>query len=496
MSSILQNKNIKININPKKELFKWGPTEFKLIYGSFFIETILTRVCNYYPWHWPANLCIFDHGKTVWINDNLELKKVGLKYLKKYFLNLENYKTHWQKWEEWTKEHEKTAQELEQVKLQNISDKEFYNLLRHFYDFNIRFWLIVHVPEIANWGGEYLLTNKLKSLFKEKFEEYLEILSAPIKFSFFQQEELDLLSLDSIKDKKEFQKKLKQHAKEYHWLLNSYGGNRILKVDYFADKLKELLKEKSAKQKIKEIKDNVKKNKTRKDRLIKKLRLSKNLVLIAEQLSQSIWWQDLRKGYIWQMNYFWDKFLQEIAKRTDWKFNELQWCYGFEILSVVKNKNKINKKEINKRKKYYAFYAEKGKFKDFTQVQQVKKLISTYLKVATGNTKELKGLVVSRGKTAIMRGQVKIINNPFKESRKMVKGDILVAGMTSPEFIIVMRKAKAIITDHGGMTSHAAIVSRELGVPCIIGTKIATKILHDGQIVEVDANKGIIRIIK
>ena len=59
-----------------------------------------------------------------------------------------------------------------------------------------------------------------------------------------------------------------------------------------------------------------------------------------------------------------------------------------------------------------------------------------------------------------------------------------------------MQKAGGIITDEGGITCHAAIVSRELGKPCIIGTKIATQILHDGDLVEVDADKGVVRIIE
>jgi len=59
-----------------------------------------------------------------------------------------------------------------------------------------------------------------------------------------------------------------------------------------------------------------------------------------------------------------------------------------------------------------------------------------------------------------------------------------------------MKEAGAIITDEGGITCHAAIVSRELGIPCIIGTKIATKVLKDGDIVEVDAGKGVVKIIK
>lgn len=68
--------------------------------------------------------------------------------------------------------------------------------------------------------------------------------------------------------------------------------------------------------------------------------------------------------------------------------------------------------------------------------------------------------------------------------------------MTSPEYVFAMKKASAAITDTGGLTSHAAIVSRELDIPCIVGTKIATKILKDGDLVEVDANKSIVKIIK
>ena len=68
--------------------------------------------------------------------------------------------------------------------------------------------------------------------------------------------------------------------------------------------------------------------------------------------------------------------------------------------------------------------------------------------------------------------------------------------MTTPDMVPIMKKAAAFVTDEGGITCHAAIVSREMKKPCIIGTKIATKILHDGQLVEVDANRGIVKIIK
>ena len=79
---------------------------------------------------------------------------------------------------------------------------------------------------------------------------------------------------------------------------------------------------------------------------------------------------------------------------------------------------------------------------------------------------------------------------------KMNTGDILVSKMTRPEFLPVMKKAAAIVTDEGGITCHAAIVAREMKKPCIIGTQIATHVLKDGDWVEVDATKGIVRKVQ
>jgi pyruvate,water dikinase len=78
---------------------------------------------------------------------------------------------------------------------------------------------------------------------------------------------------------------------------------------------------------------------------------------------------------------------------------------------------------------------------------------------------------------------------------KVREGDVLVAPMTTPWYLPAMKKAGAFITDEGGITCHAAVVAREFKKPCIIGTKDATKILKDGMKIEVDADKGIVRII-
>ena len=76
------------------------------------------------------------------------------------------------------------------------------------------------------------------------------------------------------------------------------------------------------------------------------------------------------------------------------------------------------------------------------------------------------------------------------------KGDIMVTTMTQPTMVSLARKSLAIVTNEGGITSHAAILAREYNIPCIIGTKIATKVLHDGDLVEVDADNGVVRILE
>lgn len=103
----------------------------------------------------------------------------------------------------------------------------------------------------------------------------------------------------------------------------------------------------------------------------------------------------------------------------------------------------------------------------------------------------IKGQVACRGKVT---GVVRVVLDPH-DDKGFKQGDILVTSMTRPEFVPIMKKAGAVVTNEGGVTCHAAIVSRELNIPCVIGTKIATRVLKDGDTVEVDAVKGVITIL-
>ncbi len=156
------------------------------------------------------------------------------------------------------------------------------------------------------------------------------------------------------------------------------------------------------------------------------------------------------------------------------------------------NKDIPGMKELSERKEKYSYF--EGKLYTNLTVEKLEKLKNIKI-IYSGLSDNQKNKKIIRG-TPAMRGKVKgkvTIVFEANHLEKVKKGDILVAPMTTPDHIIAMGKAAAFITDEGGITCHAAIVAREMGKPCITGTKIATSVLHEGDLVEVDAYKGIIK---
>ena len=164
------------------------------------------------------------------------------------------------------------------------------------------------------------------------------------------------------------------------------------------------------------------------------------------------------------------------------------------VRSLQIEESVISNKDLEERFKFYILAAADSKIQLFTgsraqklfqrlNIEGDKKIISN----------EVRGQVAYIGKGKI-KGKVRVVHT-LNQIAKLRKNEILVTPMTTIKFIPFLKKAAAIITDEGGVTCHAAIVSRELGIPCVIGTKIATKVLKDGDLVEVDANKGVVKKI-
>lgn len=165
-------------------------------------------------------------------------------------------------------------------------------------------------------------------------------------------------------------------------------------------------------------------------------------------------------------------------------------------MALFKGK-KINNKILSDRKKGYSVWKMNKKVKILTgkEFKQMWQWVNSQFITLKDN--QFKGNVANKGNA---KGKVRLIlhtkRKMAKEVAKFKKGEILVTEMTRPDTILACKKAKAVITDEGGLTCHAVIVSRELNIPCVIATKIATKVLKDGDMVEVDANKGLVKILK
>lgn len=162
-----------------------------------------------------------------------------------------------------------------------------------------------------------------------------------------------------------------------------------------------------------------------------------------------------------------------------------------EIMEILKGEKFPSSELLKLRSQNRALYYFDNN--SITEINNQRKITQTihWLEKNRDKVEKLTGTVACQGKVT---GIVKIITS-VADLKKITKGDIFVAKFTYPTFTPYMLKSAAIITDEGGITTHAAIISREYNIPCIVGTKIATEILKDGDIIKVDANKGIIRRI-
>ncbi len=186
------------------------------------------------------------------------------------------------------------------------------------------------------------------------------------------------------------------------------------------------------------------------------------------------------------------KILKEIGKFYRVNSDDLFYYTVPEIKKLFKKGARISSEEILSRRNFFLLLMKDKKIKLYSG-KLGEEIVARELNKnkIENNIKELRGQVACKGK---VKGVVKIICRE-EEMVKMNKGDILVSPMTTPKLMSAIHKAGAIVTDEGGLICHAAIVSRELDIPCVVGTIFASKVLRDGDLVEVDANKGIIKII-
>jgi len=410
------------------------------------------------------------------------------------------------------KEFEKEARRIQRIDYSPLDLKKIASNLEKL----IKTWLWATIPGVIvnhadfHFGFlsakvEKIIEEKLrKSKFKISLPEAFALLTTPLKRSKVVNQEIELLeilkeikkfkikSIENVKKTPLLMKKIKRHKEKYDWLQYGYIGPTILDEEYFLPVLEGFLKEKiSPQKKIKEIFKKEKETKEKQKELKRKLKFSSKEWYWIEMAKEFIYLKGLRKEITFIASRALFPLLSEVAKRFNLSFKQVIQLSVDEMFTALRKKKLPSLRVLNERIKYCVVYYPNKREMVYIK-GKAKKLAKKIVEEKIEEIKELKGNIAYPGK---VKGEVKLIFGP-EDIKKMNKGDILVSPATNPNVMPAIVKASAIVTDEGGITCHAAIVSRELKIPCIIGTKIATKVLKDGDLVEVDAEKGIVRIIK
>ena len=405
---------------------------------------------------------------------------------------------------------------LEKIDLKKLASHELWDLYKEHDDIHTELYEWGWLPNAIDMFHSNF-TNKLKSYLRkiidndEKVNKILVKLTVPKKKSVINLESEDFLKIclkvqndksqkdlfkkeiDSIKKKMSPNIRLDilEHYYKYHHLKYLFiGNNGVYSFEDYLRQISDIIKSNvDVAERIKEDENKIKKEIKEKEILIKNLKIDSKYGEFFDM------WGDFMLTKIYRRNaqikcmYMIGRLLREIASRLGLTLEHVRFMLPDEVKHALLDEI-VNKTVLDKRLKFCVYYAEKEKEDIFIEIgaekfkQQIKD--EDYSKIT-----EVNGQCGCAGKA---QGKVKIIIRPG-DMKKMNKGDILVSIATDPDIVPAMKKSAAIITEQGGVTSHAAIVARELGVPCLIGTKIATKVFKDNDLVEVDANKGIAKKI-
>ena len=355
-------------------------------------------------------------------------------------------------------------------------DNYIYNKLKAL---NVDNLIIDKVAELVNTTGIYSIDETL-SLLK---------ITKEIKDNNY--------SLNNLNDK--IITTIENHKNKYGWMksyVDEHESASIYNIEYYLSRIKDLLDED-----VDKLIYNIENKRLSSDKQFEELlnnsnfnQLTKNMLTAMRDF---IYLQTLlSESYTRMMVMGKISIMKEIVSRIN-KDIESYVCLDFdeqkEVIYDTKNYDKYV--EINKYCKgriKIDNYKKILKGKDVTILKQkVNDYCLSLAKEKLKSGRVIRGTSVNGG---IVKGKAKIIKT-IKDLSKINNGDILVADMTSPDYVTVFNKVAAFITDEGGLTCHAAIVSKEFNVPCIVGTQFATQILKDNTLIEVDANNGVITIL-
>ena len=403
------------------------------------------------------------------------------------------------------------------IDLGKLSDDKLIALYKEFYKaYTEEYGIAIGVQDAFSMHADRFFVPLIKDILKKEgreneLGEIFAALTAPLTESFVTAEYRERLTIlfeiqkdehifEAFKKGKEaalqhlksctwIDKRLEKHQKKWFWTQNNYAVQRVLAKDYFVEKImNEIHVGTDPKNELQKIQRRVPETNARKKKLIRELGLDeyvKNLIRITEVFA---YMQDERKKYVLISNHYQRLFFEEIGRRVGLTPQEMEFTVITEMENILM-KRKIDRKKLALRRKHcLCIFTPKGY--EIFEGDIVDHVFEVFEPKTQGA--DVQGTCASQGKA---EGVVKIVRT-VRDLALVGHGDILMASMTRPEMVVAMEKAAAIVTDEGGITSHAAVVSRELGIPCVVGTRNATQVFKTGDFVEVDATKGLVRKIR
>lgn len=353
-------------------------------------------------------------------------------------------------------------------------------------------YLDFYKPHLTKYLVEYLKERIGKTHYDKNAKECFAWLTVTDRPSQVQLEEKSLMRIALAGQKRAVGNMLQKHIAAYEYLGYNFEGPQFPK-SYFLKRLREL---KARKGQLKVALAQMNKDKRHaqrmQERITEDLRIDYRHKQLFQITREIIFGKDYRKMALVKSYYQIEPLLKEFARRTHLSLREVRNCLPHELGDILQGQIK-RPKDLAQRVKGCLFVVVDRSLPGKIAVGKLFSDMKAYLH----RKEDFAEIGYFHGQTAFAgkaRGKVRVINT-LKDLAKMRKGNILVSQMTNPNLIPAMKKAAAIITDQGGVTCHAAIVSRELRIPCVIGTKIATKALKDGDSVFVDADQGEVRKI-
>ncbi len=386
------------------------------------------------------------------------------------------------------------TEEIWNTDLKKKTDKQLWVLLEQYLEKyeEIYLWgeplVLVLDDSLGAYLKEYIHT-RVKD--KKRINEIYNTLISPREKSFVKREEDEFLKLilkAKQKQISDIDAAIAQHTEKYCWIPYDYGIY-LWDEKYFHALFEKMSKQRNIKQLLERGKKYYRELTSKQRALMKELEIDTYHRKLFQAMRDGAYLQDYKKEVFTKSHYHMNTVLEEIASRLDVPKKHFQYYLPQEVKEALIKGKAVSKKELAARYKHsiLRWYDDKIEYRS-----EGRPYLEQYLQPDAGEKTKLDGVIACAGKYV---GRVRVVQNASQVS-KVHQGDIMVTAMTSPEYVPGMRKAGAIITDHGGVMCHAAIVSRELGVPCVVGTRQATQILKDGDIVEVNANHNSVKIFK